>query len=91
MYMASVEELDQQIDSGMGSSDVRSPEVKSLLPDDEDDEEEVRTIVILLKKNMFLYRIIIHQSSVHTNTICMYLKMDALKDSIFVITCNLFC
>lgn len=41
--MASVEELDQQVDSGMGSSDARSPEVKSLLPDDEDDDEEVRT------------------------------------------------
>lgn len=37
--MASVEEVDQ-IDSGMGSSDARSPEVKSLLPDDEDDDEE---------------------------------------------------
>jgi len=40
--MASVEELDHQVDSGMGSSDARSPEVKSLLPDDEDDDEEVR-------------------------------------------------
>ncbi|XP_020289070.1 mitochondrial import receptor subunit TOM22 homolog isoform X2 [Pseudomyrmex gracilis] len=38
--MASVEELDQQVDSGMGSSDVHSPEVKTLLPDDEDDDEE---------------------------------------------------
>ncbi|XP_032671016.1 mitochondrial import receptor subunit TOM22 homolog [Odontomachus brunneus] len=39
--MASVEEVDQ-VDSGMGSSDARSPEVKSLLPDDgdEDDEED---------------------------------------------------
>ncbi|XP_012527290.2 mitochondrial import receptor subunit TOM22 homolog [Monomorium pharaonis] len=35
-----VEELDHQVDSGMGSSDARSPEVKSLLPDDEDDDEE---------------------------------------------------
>lgn len=42
--MASVEELDHQVDSGMGSSDARSPEVKSLLPDDEDDDEEVRAI-----------------------------------------------
>lgn len=42
VYMASVEELDHQVDSGMGSSDARSPEVKSLLPDDEDDDEEVR-------------------------------------------------
>ncbi|XP_012216963.1 mitochondrial import receptor subunit TOM22 homolog [Linepithema humile] len=38
--MASVEELDHQVDSGMGSSDGRSPEVKSLLHDDEDDDEE---------------------------------------------------
>lgn len=37
--MASLEELDQ-LDSGMDSSDARSPEVKSLLPDDEDDEED---------------------------------------------------
>ncbi|XP_033328078.1 translocase of outer mitochondrial membrane 22 homolog mge [Megalopta genalis] len=37
--MASIEELDQ-LDSGMDSSDARSPEVKSLLPDDEDDEED---------------------------------------------------
>lgn len=36
--MASIEEIDQ-LDSGMGSSDARSPEVKSLLPDEEDDEE----------------------------------------------------
>lgn len=36
---AVMEELDQW-DSGMGSSDARSPEVKSLLPDDEDDEED---------------------------------------------------
>lgn len=44
--MASVEELDQ-VDSGMGSSDARSPEVKSLLPDDGDeDDEEVCTIVL---------------------------------------------
>lgn len=53
--MASVEELDQQIDSGMGSSDGHSPEVKSLLPDDEDDDEEVRAIVLILKqKNVSL-------------------------------------
>ncbi|XP_076667472.1 translocase of outer mitochondrial membrane 22 homolog mge [Andrena cerasifolii] len=37
--MASIKELDQ-LDSGMGSSDARSPEVKSLLPDDEGDEED---------------------------------------------------
>ncbi|XP_015604411.1 mitochondrial import receptor subunit TOM22 homolog [Cephus cinctus] len=37
--MASIEELDQ-LDSGMGSSDIRSPEVKSILPDDDDDEED---------------------------------------------------
>ncbi|XP_035744241.1 mitochondrial import receptor subunit TOM22 homolog [Vespa mandarinia] len=37
--MASIEEIDQ-LDSGMGSSDARSPEVKSLLPDEEDDEED---------------------------------------------------
>lgn len=36
--MTSVEEV-EQLDSGMGSSDAHSPEVKSLLPDDEDDEE----------------------------------------------------
>lgn len=44
--MASVEEVDQ-IDSGMGSSDARSPEVKSLLPDDEDDDEEEVYMIIL--------------------------------------------
>ncbi|CAD1480050.1 unnamed protein product, partial [Heterotrigona itama] len=38
-HMPSVEEVDQ-LDSGMGSSDAHSPEVKSLLPDDEDDEED---------------------------------------------------
>ncbi|XP_015176446.1 PREDICTED: mitochondrial import receptor subunit TOM22 homolog [Polistes dominula] len=37
--MASFEEVDQ-LDSGMGSSDVRSPEVKSLLPNEEEDEED---------------------------------------------------
>lgn len=37
--MTSVEEVDQSADSGMGSSDAHSPEVKSLFPDDEDDEE----------------------------------------------------
>ncbi|XP_061931549.1 uncharacterized protein LOC107998224 isoform X1 [Apis cerana] len=35
-----VEEVDQSADSGMGSSDAHSPEVKSLFPDDEDDEED---------------------------------------------------
>lgn len=44
VYMASVEELDQ-IDSGMGSSDARSPEVKSLLPEEDEDDEEVWMIV----------------------------------------------
>lgn len=41
--MASVEEVeDQQVDSGMGSSDARSPEVKSLSMDnDTEDDEEV--------------------------------------------------
>ncbi|XP_066601255.1 mitochondrial import receptor subunit TOM22 homolog [Prorops nasuta] len=34
-----VEEL-EQLDSGMGSTDVRSPDAKSLLPDEEDDEED---------------------------------------------------
>ncbi|XP_053984170.1 mitochondrial import receptor subunit TOM22 homolog [Hylaeus anthracinus] len=38
-YMSSFEEL-EQLDSGMGSSDAHSPEVKSLLPDGEDDEED---------------------------------------------------
>ncbi|XP_043254973.1 mitochondrial import receptor subunit TOM22 homolog [Colletes gigas] len=37
--MASLEDLDQ-LDSGMGSSDAHSPEVKSVVPDDEDDEED---------------------------------------------------
>lgn len=39
--MATVEEIDVQEDSGMGSSDVRSPEVKAILPDDEEDEEVI--------------------------------------------------
>jgi len=38
------EEPEQQLDSGMGSSDARSPEVKSLLPD-EDEEDEDETLV----------------------------------------------
>ncbi|XP_060826864.1 mitochondrial import receptor subunit TOM22 homolog [Bombus pascuorum] len=40
--MSRVEEVEEveQLDSGMGSSDAHSPEVKSLLPDDEDDEED---------------------------------------------------
>ncbi|XP_063974366.1 mitochondrial import receptor subunit TOM22 homolog [Diachasmimorpha longicaudata] len=37
--MATVEEIDI-LDSGMGSSDIRSPEVKSILPGDEEDEED---------------------------------------------------
>lgn len=55
--MASVEELDQ-VDSGMGSSDARSPEVKSLLPEDGDeDDEEVLPIVpgVYLGKNHLNY------------------------------------
>ncbi|KAJ8680248.1 hypothetical protein QAD02_016035 [Eretmocerus hayati] len=39
-------ELPEQLDSGMGSSDARSPEVKCLLPaDDDDDDEEDETLV----------------------------------------------
>lgn len=36
--MATVEEIDI-LDSGMGSSDMRSPEVKSILPGVEEEEE----------------------------------------------------
>ena len=39
------EESEVQLDSGMCSSDARSPEVKSLLPDDGDDEEEVHKLL----------------------------------------------
>lgn len=35
--MATIEELDLT-DSGMGSSDIRSPEVKSILPDEEEED-----------------------------------------------------
>lgn len=35
--MATVEELDLT-DSGMESSDIRSPEVKSILPDEEEED-----------------------------------------------------
>lgn len=36
----------EQLDSGMGSSDMRSPEVKAILPDDdEEDEEEDESLV----------------------------------------------
>ncbi|XP_043283384.1 mitochondrial import receptor subunit TOM22 homolog [Venturia canescens] len=40
--MASIEEVEvvEILDSGMGSSDVRSPEIKSILPDDGEDEED---------------------------------------------------
>ncbi|KAF7989066.1 hypothetical protein HCN44_007376 [Aphidius gifuensis] len=38
--MATIEEIDVQEDSGMGSSDIHSPEIKSILPDDEEDEED---------------------------------------------------
>ncbi|XP_001600202.1 mitochondrial import receptor subunit TOM22 homolog [Nasonia vitripennis] len=39
--MATITEEPEQLDSGMGSSDARSPEVKTLLPfDDEEDEED---------------------------------------------------
>lgn len=48
--MTSVEEVDQ-LDSGMGSSDAHSPEVKSLLPDDEDDEE--------VKKALCYYKLLL--------------------------------
>ncbi|XP_008546972.1 mitochondrial import receptor subunit TOM22 homolog [Microplitis demolitor] len=37
--MATVEELDLT-DSGMESSDIRSPEVKSILPDEEEEDDE---------------------------------------------------
>lgn len=37
--MASVAEVETELDSGMGTSDVRSPEVKSLMPDDDEEEE----------------------------------------------------
>lgn len=54
-YMASVEEIDQS-DSGMGSSDARSPEVKSLLPDDEDDEEVFHSRTLTIHGFHFLVR-----------------------------------
>lgn len=40
--MSIIEEVEEgeHLDSGMGSSDAHSPEVKSLLPDGEDDEED---------------------------------------------------
>ncbi|XP_076166086.1 translocase of outer mitochondrial membrane 22 homolog mge [Ptiloglossa arizonensis] len=37
--MASIEEVDQS-DSGMGSSDAHSPDIKSILSSNEDDEED---------------------------------------------------
>jgi len=43
IYMASIEEVDI-LDSGMGSSDVRSPEVKSILPPDDIEDEEDETL-----------------------------------------------
>lgn len=46
--MATIEEIDVQEDSGMGSSDIHSPEIKSILPDDEEDEEVITIIVIKL-------------------------------------------
>lgn len=56
--MASIEEIDQ-LDSGMGSSDARSPEVKSLLPDEEDDEEVLifyyLSMIFNLKNNFICY------------------------------------
>lgn len=57
--MASIEEL-EQLDSGMGSSDARSPEVKSLLPEEDDDDEEVyryskRYLIDIEKKVEYLY------------------------------------
>ena len=42
--MASIEEVVEVVevlDSGMGSSDARSPELKSVLPPDDIDDEEV--------------------------------------------------
>ncbi|KAK0174707.1 hypothetical protein PV327_010444 [Microctonus hyperodae] len=39
--MATLEEIDSEIlDSGMVSSDIRSPEVRSILPEEEDEEDE---------------------------------------------------
>ncbi|XP_033231111.1 mitochondrial import receptor subunit TOM22 homolog [Belonocnema kinseyi] len=35
----------EQLDSGMGSSDMRSPEVKAILPDDDDEYEEDESLV----------------------------------------------
>lgn len=37
------EEL-EKFDSGMGSSDMRSPEVKAILPDDDEEDEEDETL-----------------------------------------------
>lgn len=42
--MASVAEVETELDSGMGTSDVRSPEVKSLMPDDDEEEEVCQTM-----------------------------------------------
>ncbi|XP_058805275.1 mitochondrial import receptor subunit TOM22 homolog [Phymastichus coffea] len=39
------EEPSEQLDSGMGSSDARSPEIKSLLPDDDEEDDEDETII----------------------------------------------
>ncbi|KAK0092423.1 hypothetical protein PV326_001494 [Microctonus aethiopoides] len=39
--MATLEEIDSEIlDSGMVSSDIRSPEVRAILPEEEDEEDE---------------------------------------------------
>lgn len=68
--MTSVEEV-EQLDSGMGSSDAHSPEVKSLLPDDEDDEEVLDfdiqwlRINVINKWNFALLRVVIFTDSNH--------------------------
>ncbi|XP_014209864.1 mitochondrial import receptor subunit TOM22 homolog [Copidosoma floridanum] len=37
--------IEQQLDSGMGSSDARSPEVKCLLPEEDEADEEDETVL----------------------------------------------
>ncbi|XP_034948753.1 mitochondrial import receptor subunit TOM22 homolog [Chelonus insularis] len=50
--MATVEEIDI-LDSGMGSSDMRSPEIKSILPEEEDEEDESLSERLLGLTEMF--------------------------------------
>ncbi|CAD6215841.1 GSCOCG00000657001-RA-CDS [Cotesia congregata] len=50
--MATIEELDLT-DSGMGSSDIRSPEVKSILPDEEEEDDESLTERLIGLTEMF--------------------------------------